>query len=80
MLTGTCNRCGACCRVESAGRVYACEHLNANGCQVYEQRVDGMPVRMVSGMEVRPAVCRVGEAEEPLILRVINQCSLEVAR
>lgn len=61
-LEGECNRCGLCCSIVHEGKRLVCEHLQAvvyggavrpigspeaSRCKVYEQRVDGMTVRML---------------------------------
>ena len=54
LLTGECNRCGACCFTKSGA---VCENLemltreglpNATRCRVYSERYDGLPIRMIA--------------------------------
>jgi hypothetical protein len=80
-LEGTCNRCGLCCAVMHEGRRLVCEHLRArvtdnrmpllgapeaSWCGVYEQRVDGMLVRMLdaSGTARLVGPCGKDSAQE----------------
>lgn len=52
-ISGDCHRCGLCCEVNG----FRCEHLllehgkvvgdpEASACQVYDQRYQGMPIRL----------------------------------
>lgn len=58
-LRGECNRCGLCCVQETPEGRVVCEHLRAvdlgalgtagaSTCTVYEQRVNGMAIRMLT--------------------------------
>ena len=53
LLTGECNRCGACCFTKYGA---VCENLeiltrkglpNSTRCRVYAERYDGLPIRMI---------------------------------
>ena len=95
-MAGTCNRCGLCCTVVGEdGKRLVCEHLvaefpvkalgapEASRCRVYEQRVDGMIVRMLdaSGTARLVGPCGKDSAQEDhqiLDSGIGNGCSLTV--
>lgn len=97
-LAGTCNQCGLCCTTELDGRRLVCEHLEAytiggtvkplghplaSRCKVYEQRVDGMQIKMLDGKGIPRLIGPCGKGswreDHAIILRGIGQgCSLTI--
>lgn len=78
-LTGSCNRCGACCTLDIAGAFFTCEHLAPDRtCAVYESRMNLMPIVLHSASgETRQAHCGKDSPQETqAILRVIERCSM----
>ena len=79
MLTGECNRCGACCFTKYGA---VCENLeiltrqglpNATRCRVYAERYDGMPIRMIAkdGRILRGYHCaKTSPAETSVIIEM----------
>lgn len=56
-MTGSCNRCGACCTIQQSGKRYDCLNLiqlgpvgkpEATKCSIHEFRYLGMPIVMQS--------------------------------
>ena len=92
-LEGECNRCGACCEVESWGMTLRCENLEmlgligqlgASRCRAYQTRYDGMPIRLYdirTGRRVMDSLCaKNSRAETEAILSqgIGRGCSLSV--
>ena len=95
VLVGDCNRCGACCEVESFGMTLRCEHLEVLGsigqpgvsrCRAYRTRYDGMPIRLYdirTGRRVMDSLCaKNSRAETDAILSqgIGRGCSLSGAQ
>lgn len=74
-LSGKCNRCGACCMIESEGLRFQCANLRIDTaigvpfstfCTKYGERYDGMPIELynkTTGFIMR-GKCHKNSAEE----------------
>ena len=94
-LVGDCNRCGACCEVESYGTTLRCEYLEVLGstgqpwasrCRAYQTRYDGMPIQLYdirTGRLIMDSLCAKNspaETEAILSRGVGRGCSLSVTQ
>jgi hypothetical protein len=79
-VLGGCSQCGLCCL--SKGRRYQCEHLEVvtevgvlqgTRCRVYEERWQGMPIKMMDRESGRGAYMTVCDITEQIPLEKLKR-------